>query len=582
MGSARTTGTKVLSISGDCRKPGVYEVPFGITARELLEMAEAENPGAMLIGGPCRQMIGPDRFDGRICYDDLATGGAIIIFNRARNKLEIAEHYLDFFIEESCGHCTPCRVGLIAAEEGGPQGGRAARASRPTWTGCATCRTSSSRRAGAASGRPRPTPCWAPWRTSATFTPGLWRSASRGCCRLRPVQGGRRRRAARRPAVEIRLKARRSEMSRGHVHDRREDSQGDPGADHSEGGRGGGHLSSRGCAPTRTSIPHGSCRVCSVRVNGRIQAACVQTVAEGAVVENDTPELLEYRRNIIDMLFVEGNHFCMFCEKSGLCELQALAYRFGITAPNTRTSTRSATSTCRTPTSTSTTTAASCAAAASGSPRTWTTRTSSSSSGAGIRKRLQVNGDALAGDRPARSTDEVVAACPVGALMRKRVGYAVPVGQRPYDAAADRRRTSRPGGRSSMTAKPRIATVSLAGCFGCHMSILDIDERILQLAELVEFDRSPINDYKEFRAAAPSASSRAAAATRRTSHVLEEFRKHCDVLISLGDCAINGGIPAMRNNIPLRECLEEAYLKSPGRLQPRRTSSRTTRRSRCC
>ena len=113
MGSPRTTGTKVLSISGDCRKPGVYEVPFGITARELIEMSEAENAGSMLIGGPCRQMIGSERFGGRICYDDLATGGAIMIFNRARNKLEIAEHYLDFFIEESCGHCTPCRVGLI-------------------------------------------------------------------------------------------------------------------------------------------------------------------------------------------------------------------------------------------------------------------------------------------------------------------------------------------------------------------------------------------------------------------------------------------------------------------------------------
>jgi [NiFe] hydrogenase diaphorase moiety large subunit len=113
MGSARTTGTKILSIAGDCRKPGVYEVPFGIAASELLEMTEAENPGAMLIGGPSRQMIGPERFDGRICYDDLATGGAIMIFNRARNKLEIAEHYLDFFIEESCGYCTPCRVGLI-------------------------------------------------------------------------------------------------------------------------------------------------------------------------------------------------------------------------------------------------------------------------------------------------------------------------------------------------------------------------------------------------------------------------------------------------------------------------------------
>ena len=114
MGAAMTTGTKVLSVSGDCRKPGVYEVEFGISAREVLEMAEAENPGAMLIGGPCRQMIGPERFDGRICYDDLATGGAIMIFNRARSQMEIAEHYLDFFIDESCGYCTPCRVGLVA------------------------------------------------------------------------------------------------------------------------------------------------------------------------------------------------------------------------------------------------------------------------------------------------------------------------------------------------------------------------------------------------------------------------------------------------------------------------------------
>jgi [NiFe] hydrogenase diaphorase moiety large subunit len=117
MGSGKTAGTKVLSIAGDCRKPGVYEVPFGISARELLEESEADNPGAMLIGGPCRQMIGPAAFDRRICYDDLATGGAIMIFNRARNQLEIAEHYLDFFIDESCGHCTPCRVGLVLLKQ---------------------------------------------------------------------------------------------------------------------------------------------------------------------------------------------------------------------------------------------------------------------------------------------------------------------------------------------------------------------------------------------------------------------------------------------------------------------------------
>jgi len=119
-----------------------------------------------------------------------------------------------------------------------------------------------------------------------------------------------------------------------------------------------------------------------------------------------------------------------------------------------------------------------------------------------------------------------------------------------------------------MGAKPRIATVSLAGCFGCHMSVLDIDERILTLAELVEFDRSPINDFKEFRDRCAVGIVEGGCCNEENVEVLEQFRKHCDVLISLGDCAINGGIPAMRNNIPLRECLEEAYLKSPGVYNP--------------
>ncbi len=119
-----------------------------------------------------------------------------------------------------------------------------------------------------------------------------------------------------------------------------------------------------------------------------------------------------------------------------------------------------------------------------------------------------------------------------------------------------------------MPAKARIATVSLAGCFGCHMSVLDIDERILQLAELVEFDRSPINDYKQFTARCAVGIVEGGCCNEENVHVLESFRKHCDVLVSLGDCAINGGVPALRNTIPLRECLEEAYLKSPGVYNP--------------
>ena len=116
--------------------------------------------------------------------------------------------------------------------------------------------------------------------------------------------------------------------------------------------------------------------------------------------------------------------------------------------------------------------------------------------------------------------------------------------------------------------KPKIATASLAGCFGCHMSILDIDERILKLAELVEFDRSPINDYKGFTGRCLVGIIEGGCCNEENVHVLEDFRKNCDVLISLGDCAISGGVPAMRNNIPLSECLEQAYQKAPGIYNP--------------
>ena len=77
--------------------------------------------------------------------------------------------------------------------------------------------------------------------------------------------------------------------------------------------------------------PYGSCRVCTVEANGRPCSACTMPVSEGMIVESDTEPLREHRKMLVEMLFVEGNHFCMFCEKSGDCELQALAYRLGIT-----------------------------------------------------------------------------------------------------------------------------------------------------------------------------------------------------------------------------------------------------------
>ncbi len=111
MGSKGSSGTKLLSISGDCIRPGVYELPFGIVISDMLEKAGAVDAYAVQIGGPSGQLIGKADFNRTICYDDVATGGAVMIFNKDRNPLEIAHEFMEFFCEESCGYCTPCRAG---------------------------------------------------------------------------------------------------------------------------------------------------------------------------------------------------------------------------------------------------------------------------------------------------------------------------------------------------------------------------------------------------------------------------------------------------------------------------------------
>ena len=111
MGSQQSPGTKLLSVSGDCTQPGVYEVPFGIALSDLLEMVGAEDPAAVQMGGPSGQLVGKAQFDKTICYDDLATGGSVMIFGGKRDVLCVVEKFLEFFVEESCGYCTPCRVG---------------------------------------------------------------------------------------------------------------------------------------------------------------------------------------------------------------------------------------------------------------------------------------------------------------------------------------------------------------------------------------------------------------------------------------------------------------------------------------
>jgi len=189
--------------------------------------------------------------------------------------------------------------------------------------------------------------------------------------------------------------------------------------------------------------PAGSCRICTVRVGGRYMAACTQPIAEGMAVENAAPDLEDMRKAIIEMLFVEGNHMCPTCEKSGNCELQALGYRYQMLAPRFPYAypgrnvepvapnllfEHNRCILCRR-----------CVRAirAKDGRAIFTVHNRSHKS------RLVVDHELAAGldDETARRAMDI---CPVGALLRKEVGFAVPIGQRKFDRApigSDIRRT---------------------------------------------------------------------------------------------------------------------------------------------
>lgn len=180
--------------------------------------------------------------------------------------------------------------------------------------------------------------------------------------------------------------------------------------------------------------PAGSCRICTVRVAGRFMAACTQPVTQGMAVENEVADLEDMRKALVEMLFVEGNHFCPSCEKSGNCELQALGYRYRLTAPRF--------------------------------PYLWPGREIDAASPflmlehnrciqcrrcvqavkakdgrkvfaaveRGGRVSIEVDGK-LADKLSEEEARKAMELCPVGAIIKKRTGFAVPIGKRKYDHA---------------------------------------------------------------------------------------------------------------------------------------------------
>jgi [NiFe] hydrogenase diaphorase moiety small subunit len=308
--------------------------------------------------------------------------------------------------------------------------------------------------------------------------------------------------------------------------------------------------------------PLGTCRVCTCRINGAAGPACTESVKDGMVVETNSEELVDARKAIVEMMFSEGNHFCPGCEKSGNCDLQHMAYELGLR--HTR------------------------------FPHVFKDRlidfnpkrmimehnrcikclrcvkevfTDDGRAVFSFRYRGNETRVGIDYEEEAKLTDQqavdAMKLCPTGSIIVRSAVNTMPFGDRRFDMESTRKRQPEEVHEIALPEeKKSVATVSLAGCFGCHMSLLDIDLKLFDLVKTVELKKSPLNDIKEFDGRCDIGLIEGGCCNAENVEVLREFRRKCDVLVAVGECALWGGVPSMRNTIPLSECLEEAYLNS--------------------
>ncbi|MBT8191570.1 MAG: 2Fe-2S iron-sulfur cluster binding domain-containing protein [Saprospiraceae bacterium] len=314
--------------------------------------------------------------------------------------------------------------------------------------------------------------------------------------------------------------------------------------------------------------PLGTCRVCTCKVEGHDRPSCTTKTFDGMNVQVNTEDLLDLRKAILEMMFAEGNHFCPSCEKSGDCDMQHMGYEMGVS--HTR------------------------------YPHLFKDRIVDftpkriiiehnrcvkckrcveevfNDDGERIFSFCNRGNETVVGvdyDAEAKLSEEQAFAamhlCPTGAILVKGKSFTNPFGDRRFDMVSANKEKEESDlkevfskGNGKPKEKKIIATTSLAGCFGCHMSLLDVDEGLLDLINVVDFNKSPLTDIKEFTEICDVGLIEGGCCNAENIEVLREFRKKCKLLVSVGECAIWGGVPAMRNTIALEECLEEAYLNS--------------------
>ncbi|MGE5384456.1 MAG: 2Fe-2S iron-sulfur cluster-binding protein [Betaproteobacteria bacterium] len=182
--------------------------------------------------------------------------------------------------------------------------------------------------------------------------------------------------------------------------------------------------------------PHGSCKLCTVRVNGWTTSSCTMRAAEGQVVENDTDELNGYRRTLTQMLFVEGNHFCPACVKSGDCKLQATAYHLGMMSPHFDHFFPNREVDASHPDFVLDFNRCILCSLCVRASRDVDGKNVFALGGRGIETKLIVNSKSgKLADTDFAITDKAAEVCPVGVHVKKRRGSPVPIGQRRYDLA---------------------------------------------------------------------------------------------------------------------------------------------------
>jgi len=310
--------------------------------------------------------------------------------------------------------------------------------------------------------------------------------------------------------------------------------------------------------------PLGSCRTCTCKINGKYGPACTEKVSEGLQVEVTTAELADARKAVVEMMFAEGNHICPSCEKSGNCDLQHMGYELGVSAtrfphlfkdriidykPSRMVMEHNRCIKCQR-----------CVVEVV------------NKDGKKVFHYMNRGNETYVGvdyEEEAKLTEEqainAMKICPTGAIIVRGVSMAKPFGERRFDMQSAQKnfvQKKQKLNRPTAMEKKIVATVSLAGCFGCHMSMLDIDTELLDLIELISFDKSPLTDIKTFTNRCHIGIVEGGCCNSENVETLRKFRENCDILVALGECAVWGGLPTMRNSIPLSECLEEAYLNS--------------------